>query len=406
MERPVRMGILHVQRLRGKEIFSFEYEESWLLSDYAVLLDPDIQLYRGLQYLPEGEKANFGLFMDSAPDHWGRVLMNRREAALARKEGRKARKLFETDYLLGVQDFLRMGALRFKFEEDGPFLADEEGFSVPPWTSLAALEQISLRLEEDASVDEPEYLAWLNMLMAPGSSLGGARPKASVQDREGALWIAKFPSRSDSCDVGAWEMVAWELARGAGLRVAPAMSRKFAGRHHTFLTKRFDRTAGGARIHFSSAITQLGYTDGDDKLSGVSYLELAEFIENHGARVEEDLKELWRRIVFYIGISNTDDHLRNHGFLLTDEGWRLSPAYDMNPQENSSGLCLNITETDHALDIDLAREIIPYFFKDDREPEKIIGEVRASVSRWRNVARRYGIPLREQEEKAGAFLWG
>lgn len=399
-EQPTHMGTLYATHARGKEIFSFEYNEAWLKSS-AHHLDPDLQLYSGQQYLSEG-KSNFGIFLDSSPDRWGRVLMDRREAILARSEGRKARTLFETDYLLGVFDGHRMGALRFKENEDGDFLNNNREMASPPWTSIRELEEASLRLEED-DVDDALKMKWLNMLMAPGSSLGGARPKASVVDSKGQLWIAKFPSRNDNRDIGAWEMVVHELAVKAGLNVAEGMTGTYYSNQHTFLTKRFDRTAKGERIHFASAMTLLGHTDGTDHTAGASYLELVEFIMKYGAQVNEDLEELWRRIVFYISVCNTDDHLRNHGFLLTPTGWVLSPAYDINPVETGTGLSLNISEKDNALNLDLAKEVAPYFRVSTKRADEIMDQVKKSVSEWGKEAEQNGISKSERGMMEKAF---
>ncbi|MGD2034465.1 MAG: HipA domain-containing protein, partial [Bacteroidales bacterium] len=356
ISKPVFIGTLHSERLRGKEIFSFEYDEDWLKSEHAQQLDPDLQLYSGIQYLSDSGKTNFGIFLDSSPDQWGRLLMRRKEAALARKEQREVQPLYETDYLLGLYDKHRMGALRFKLESSGPFLDDSSEMTSPPLTSLRELEQVSLKLEDDASIEDPHYLEWLNMLLDPGSSLGGARPKANVTDNTDNLWIAKFPSRKDNFDVGGWEIVIYELSKTAGVNMAESYARKFSTDQHTFITKRFDRTQNHERIHFASAMTMLGYKDGDSYKEGVSYLELAEFLIANGANVNDDLKELWRRIVFNICVSNTDDHLRNHGFILTPQGWILSPAYDINPTEHATGLKLNISEADNSLSLDLAME--------------------------------------------------
>jgi len=403
MEEPIYMGVLHAELLRGKEIFSFEYDPSWLQSGEAQLLDPDLQLYAGMQYLNDQDKSNFGIFLDSSPDRWGRILMRRREAALARIEKRPEQNLFETDYLLGVYDAHRMGGLRFKLDPDAPFLNNNKEMASPPWTSIRELEQISLRLEDDDVINDPEYLRWLNMLVAPGSSLGGARPKASVLDSDNQLWIAKFPSKNDQSDSGGWEIVTYELAIAAGIKMAKAKAKKFTSANHTFLTKRFDRTAKGERIHFASAMTLLGHVDGENHVEGVSYLELVDFIATKGARVNEDLEQLWRRIVFSICVSNTDDHLRNHGFILTLRGWILSPAYDINPVETGTGLKLNISENDNALNLDLALEVCHYFrLKEDRAKE-IIEEVKAVVRNWREVAAKYGISMAEKELKSRAF---
>jgi len=272
----------------------------------------------------------------------------------------------------------------------------------PPWTSIRELEEASLRLEED-DVDDALKMKWLNMLMAPGSSLGGARPKASIVDSKGQLWIAKFPSRNDSRDIGAWEMVVHGLAVKAGLNVAEGMTGTYYSKQHTFLTKRFDRTAKGERIHFASALTLLGHTDGTDHTAGASYLELVEFIMKYGAQVNEDLEELWRRIVFYISVSNTDDHLRNHGFLLTPTGWILSPAYDINPVETGTGLSLNISEKDNALNLDLAKEVAPYFRVSTNRADEIMDQVKKSVSGWGKEADKCGIPRSERGVMEKAF---
>ncbi|MBS2099764.1 type II toxin-antitoxin system HipA family toxin, partial [Carboxylicivirga linearis] len=378
------------------------YDKDWLQRGFNHLLDPNLQFYSGLHYADE-DQGNFGLFLDSSPDRWGRILMRRREAALARKEGRNTGTLYETDYLLGVYDEHRMGAMRYKVDPDGPFLNDNREMASPPWTSLRELEQISLRLEEDDVIDDPDYLKWLSMLVAPGASLGGARPKASVLDESGNLWIAKFPSRNDQGDAGGWEIVTYEMAINAGINMAESMARKFSSDHYTFLTKRFDRTVTGERLHFASAMTMLGYTDGQDHSDGASYLELVEFLQNNGARVNEDLEELWRRIVFSICVSNTDDHLRNHGFILTEKGWVLSPAYDINPVETGTGLKLNISDDDNALDLDLALEVSEFFRLSESRANEIIKEVKSSVSKWREIAGKYGISRTDQELKALAF---
>jgi serine/threonine-protein kinase HipA len=398
---PTLMGMLSATQMRGKEIFAFEYDKEWMQSSY-IQLDPDLYFFNGRQFLND-TKPNFGIFMDSSPDRWGRLLMRRREAALARQEQRKENLLFETDYLLGVYDEHRMGALRFKIEGNGTFLNDNRDMAAPPFTSLRELEQASLRLEQDKSTNDPEYLKWLNMLMAPGSSLGGARPKASVLDPNQQLWIAKFPSKFDDRNMGAWEIVVHDLAKQASINVSDAFVEKFGSRHHTFITKRFDRI-GKQRTHFASAMTLLGYADGVDYQEGVSYLKLAEFIMQNGVNIEHDLEELWRRIVFSICVSNTDDHLRNHGFLLTPKGWELSPAYDINPNENGTGLKLNISENDNALDVDLALEVAPYFRIKHNKANHIIEEIKKVTSTWKNLATKYKISKSEQELMSRAFI--
>ena len=400
LKQPTLMGHLYATRLRGKEIFSFEYEREWLKT-LTFLLDPDLHLFVGRQYLND-TKPNFGLFTDSSPDRWGRLLMRRREVAIARKAERKPFPLYETDYLLGVYDEHRMGALRFKTTPEEPFLHSDRAMAAPPFTSLRELELASLRLEAEDSPDAPDYLKWLSMLMALGSSLGGARPKASILDPQQHLWIAKFPSIHDDRDMGAWEMVVHRLAQKAGIEMANAFVERYHSRHCTFITKRFDRI-GAQRVHFASAMTLLGYTDGADYQEGASYLELAEFISRNGVNVEANLVALWRRIVFNIAISNTDDHLRNHGFLLTPYGWTLSPAYDLNPNENGTGLKLNINETENTLDVGLALEVAPVFRLSPREARQIISEVGQAIKAWNKEATSLGISRNEQERLSGAF---
>lgn len=402
LSEPVLMGELRAELVRGKEIFSFSYYDEWLKTNSSQNLDPQLFLSSGAQYATD-EKTNFGVFLDSSPDCWGRMLMKRREAALARSENRPENTLRESDYLLGVFDGHRMGALRFKEDPGGPFLNNNEDFAAPPWTSLKELEQISFRLEDEDAIDDPGYMKWLTMLVNPGSSLGGARPKASVLDDSKKLWIAKFPGRSDTKDIGGWEMVANELARSAGINVAHSMVKSLSGRYHTFLTKRFDRSDTGERIHFASAMTMLGHKDGDSYRDGAGYLEIVDFLTSQGASVESDLQELWTRIVFNIMIANTDDHLRNHGFLMTKKGWILSPAYDLNPDENGTGLSLNISLTDNALDPELALEVIEFFRMDRDSGVRIVERLKESVSRWRSVADRYKLPRSEQERMAKVF---
>ena len=403
----IRMGILRASEARGKEVFAFEYDREWLRRESFRDLDPDLQLYEGPQYLDTGDRPNFGLFLDSSPDRWGRLIMRRREAMRARGEGRREKRLQEIDFLLGVHDEQRVGGMRFRETRRGnAWQCDDSTMVTPPWTSLRELEHASWQLQRDDAEEDPQYREWLSLLMAPGSSLGGARPKAGVRDQQGELWIAKFPGRNDERDMGAWEMVAHRLAKLAGLEVAEARLEQFGGRQHTYLVRRFDRfpgTRGAERIHFASAMTLLGYNDGADHSGGVSYLELAELLIRQGAESDQDLRELWRRIVFSIAIRNTDDHLRNHGFLLTPGGWRLSPAFDLNADPDGQGLSLNITETDNSLDFEVAREVAEYFRLEPRDTDRVLGEVKQAVARWRETASELGISRSEQESMEVAF---
>lgn len=399
LDSATRLGTLSVQAPRGKEVFSFEYDATWLRRDDNRILDPDLRFYKGPQYASSG-KPNFGLFLDSSPDRWGRVLMRRREAILARKEGRAPRRLGEADYLLGVYDKNRMGALRFKVPGSEAYQNSDAAMATPPWSTLRDLEYASFLVEHEE--DDEKLDPWLAMLIAPGSSLGGARPKASVVDEKGELWIAKFPGKDDERDSGAWEMLVSDLARAAGIEMSECRLDSFSKRGSTFLTKRFDRIGEG-RIHFASAMTLLGRKDGDDAAAGASYLELAEFIMRSGSRPDADLRELWKRIVFSIAVSNTDDHLRNHGFLLDAKGWRLSPAYDINPSPDSAGLSLAIDEHDNSLDFGLALSVAPYFRLSKPEALSIMEAIRGVTATWRERAKALGIRKPEIERMQRAF---
>ncbi len=396
-DEPVLVGTLRSEVVKAKEHFSFAYDQAWLQSTFAQQIDPELRLYSGEQH--NNDQQNFGVFLDSCPDRWGRLLMKRREAVIARQEERKPHVLNESDYLLGVHDMYRMGALRFKLDFDGDFLDNNEQLAAPPVTSLPELEYAVTKLEDAEDISDPEYLKWLNMLISPGSSLGGARPKSCIIDKENNLWIAKFPSGHDHYDIGAWEFVVHRLAMDAGINMSACRLDKFASQHHTFLTRRFDRTAE-SRLHFTSAMMQLGYDDGEE---GASYLELAEFLTNHGSNTKSDLAELWRRIVFNIAVSNTDDHLRNHGFIYNKGGWLLSPAYDINTVSPAGGLHLNINENDNSLNYELAMEVIDLFQLDEKMAQQIKNEVLASVENWQSVATKVGLSRAEQQLMAPAF---
>ncbi len=406
LEGATLMGHLTATPARGKEVFAFEYDKAWLSSASRQQLDPSMALYAGAQY-PAKNRENFGVFLDSCPDRWGRVLMRRREAQLARAGVRAERRLLESDYLLGVHDGHRMGALRFRM--DGRFLDDNDELASPPWTSLRELEHASLELERQGVEDDPDYGRWLRMLIAPGGSLGGARPKASVRDERDRLWIAKFPSRNDEDDIGAWELVVHDLAERAGIVVPETQLRRFGKSksgghgHHTFLSRRFDRTDDCGRLHFASAMTLLGRMDGQNADDGVSYVELADLLIRLGSNTSADLEQLFRRILFFICVSNTDDHLRNHGFMLTSTGWALAPAYDMNPDPHGAGLKLNISETDNAQDIDLAKSVASVFRVRKKRAQEIVDEVISAVKQWRAVATSHGLARTAQDRTQRAF---
>lgn len=400
MEKPVLAGVLSAHYGKGKKSFSFEYNKAWIQSEQQRLLDPDIQFFSGTQF-PNG-KENFGIFLDSMPDTWGRTLMKKRVATEARERGEKPVTLYDIDFLLGVYDETRMGALRFKTSLDGPFLDDNKEHPTPPWSSIRDLQHAAGCIEDEKDITDVKK--WLALLIAPGSSLGGARPKANITDEQGHLWIAKFPSKNDVIDKASWEFLAYKLAIKAGINMAPSKAEKIIGRYHTFFTKRFDRS-NGERIHFASAMTMTGNNEDTIRDAPASYLDIAEFIQNHCSFVEKNLHQLWRRLVFNIAISNTDDHLRNHGFLLSEEGWNLSPAYDLNPSIDKDGLALNIDMDDNSLDIELAKSVGVFFRLTDKEMDAIIDEVLASTCKWEDVARQTGISKAEREMMRGAFRY-
>lgn len=399
-EIPAQIGTIYVDAGKGKQVVSFEYDEEWL-NDVGdnFIFDPDLSLFKGRQYVPL-DKAVFGVFADSCPDRWGRLLMKRREAILAKREERKPRTLTDIDFLLGVYDETRMGGLRFSVLPKGPFLSNDKELATPPWTTLRKLESASFAFEKN---DDGMEEKWLKQLVAPGSSLGGARPKASVLGPDGSLWIAKFPSKNDEMNVGAWEMVVHDLAVQCNLNVPDAKLENFSKNGSTFLTKRFDRD-GKKRIHFASAMTLLGKNDGANAYDGSSYLEVASFIRKYGETVKKDLQELWCRIVFNMAVSNNDDHLRNHGFILGKEGWKLSPVYDVNPSSYGDTLSLNVDSDSNLIDFNLALSVAKLFDLTEKQAVEQLNDIKNIVeSNWRKLARKYGLSRSEIESMSPAF---
>lgn len=377
----------------------FTYDQEWLTSPGAFQIDPRLQLISGSAYA-HPDTGSFGIFLDSAPDRWGQTLMNRRELLAAKDERRRPRTLRLWDYLTGVQDQTRQGALRFKLPDTGCFIAHDE-LTVPPVTALAALSDVATELTRTDHEDLPALKQWLSVLVAPGSSLGGARPKANVIDDDGSLWIAKFPAHQDRRDVGAWEYVTWTLARQAGITVPPAaIDRVGSSPYHTFCVRRFDRLGPTRRV-YASALTLLDRSPGDE----ASYLELAEFISNRGdpACLEDGLRELYRRVAFNVAVGNRDDHLRNHGFILGEGGWHLAPAFDVNPDPDKAVHVLAIDDTDTRPDIATVRATAPYYRLSPAAADTIIAEVTAAVRPWRATARRLGLSREEILQTAPAF---
>lgn len=395
---PKLVGVLTAQQAKGRKAFSFEYDKQWLLRKERILLDPDIQWYSGRQY--PAEKENFGLIMDSMPDAWGKALMRRKAAYKAMLEGKQAPTLYEIDYLLGVFDESRMGALRFKTDPNGHFLDHNPATPIPLWIRIKELQHSAMQLELSDNLEATHE--WLELLITPGSSLGGARPKANILDETGHPWIAKFPSKNDTTDKGAWEHVAYQLAVRSGIWMAECKIEKVTGPYRTFFTKRFDRS-GNNRIHFASAMTMTGYSEEMLRDRFASYLEIAEFIQYSCSHVKENLHQLWRRIVFNIAISNTDDHLRNHGFIIGDKGWILSPAFDLNPSIDKNSLALNIDMDNNALDFELTKSVGEYFQLSLKEMDSIIHEVKSAVREWRRVVQTINISREEIEFMARCF---
>lgn len=398
-ENPALLGVLYIDIIRGGESYSFSFDSDWLRkTNCSVCIDPSLGLYSGRQY--STNRNIFGAFADASPDRWGRILMNKRERINADKEHRKPHKLYDSDYLLGVYDETRMGGIRFKLNPDGAFLSDDKEDSVPPWATLRTLEEASRNFEnDDSGVSEK----WLNQLIRPGSSLGGARPKATVVDTHGQLWIAKFPSKNDENDTGAWEKVVHDLAKMCGLDVPESRLEKFSKYGSTFLVKRFDRN-GTKRIHFASAMTLLGKTDGAGAADGTSYLDIVSFIKSSGATPKKDLVELWKRIIFNMAVTNSDDHLRNHAFILTTNGWKLSPLYDVNPVPYGDELSLNVDETDNSINIDLAIRVAPLFGIAENDAQAYTNEILTIVNNnWERLAGQYGLSRSQIEEMRPAF---
>jgi serine/threonine-protein kinase HipA len=392
------VGTLFNRRSRANSALSFTYSKEWLIRRDAFELDPRLNLYSGEQFAG-GESRHFGVFLDSAPDRWGRLLLDRREALLARTEKRHARSLTEWDYLLGVQDETRIGALRFRRDERSAFL-DDRTPSIPPVTTLPELEAISSALEKEGAEEMPAYSQWLATLIAPGTSLGGSRPKASFSEKDGSLWIAKFPSNEDRRDIGAWEKLVHDLAARCHIVVPGYGLKQFRSRYHTFCSKRFDRTPSGRRF-FVSAMTLLERRDGE----GGSYLELAEFISTHGAKgaIDADLEQLFRRVLFNVLVGNTDDHLRNHGFIRETHGWRLAPAYDLNPNPARRVHALRLDETSDSPDLDAVLSTAALYRLSASAARKHLDQLRTVTRQWKALAKAARLPSSEVSGVEGAF---
>lgn len=390
---PMLVGELGYESLRGNDSYSFCYDKQWL-SKYANLtLSDDIRNYPGLQYT-NPDRDIFGCFADALPDRWGRTLLNRREQIEATEEKRPIRRLSSFDYLTGIDDNSRMGGFRFKESLDGPFICTENSLSIPPITSIRELAIASQEIERSEEANVLPEKKWIQQLVHPGTSLGGARPKAGVVDENKVLYVAKFPSRKDDYDVGLWEHFCHLLAKQAGINAADTSILQSSDKFHTLLSKRFDRSADGKRIHFASAMTLLGLTDGCNADTGNGYLDIVDFIIQGCCNVEQNLRELYRRVAFNICVGNSDDHFRNHGFLLTPRGWTLSPAYDMNPTVNEYQSILISASTSKA-DLQKLLDVSEDYMLRRTDAEAVIDEVTTAVSHWKALATKLGIQKRE-----------
>lgn len=393
LDKPELVGELCYEKLRGSESYAFRFDDNWLKFHAGIKLSEDINNYPGLQYTQPGNDI-FGCFSDALPDRWGRTLLKRREQIQASEEKRAVRNLSSFDYLMGIDDFSRMGGFRLKRELDGDFINVSPSLKIPPLTELRQLVLASQEVEKSEENDMLPEKKWIAQLIQPGTSLGGARPKAGVLDDRGNLCIAKFPSRKDDYDTGLWEHFSHLLARKAGIYAAQTKVLGGLGKYHTLLSKRFDRTDEGKRIHFASSMSLIGLRDGDNAQGGYGYLNIVDFILQSCCDVEKNLQELYRRVAFNICIGNSDDHFRNHGFLLTPRGWTLSPAYDMNPTLNEYQSLL-INESSNKADIRTLQESCESYMIKKEVAENIIRQVQAAVAGWENLAILLQIPARE-----------
>ena len=401
LKTAVLVGELGYESLRGTDSYSFCYDHNWLRQYSDLYLSADINNYTGLQFT-QPDRDIFGCFGDALPDRWGRLLLNRREQIRAQEEKRPVRKLSSYDYLLGIDDYSRMGGFRFKESPDGEFINCDATLRIPPLTDIQALVAASIEVEKSEERNLLPDKKWLLQLVHPGTSLGGARPKAGVLNEEGELCVAKFPSRNDEYDIGLWEHLSHLLAKEAGVEAAETQAIATGEKYHTLLSKRFDRTTDGRRKHFASAMTLLGLTDGCNAQTGNGYLDIVDFILQHCCNVEANLRQLYRRVAFSIAIGNSDDHFRNHGFLLTPKGWTLSPAYDLNPTFNDHQSLL-INATTNRSDLQLLLASSEEYMIGKEEATHIIEEVKDGVSQWRSMATRIGIAKREMDLFAQVF---
>ena len=392
LSTPQEIGILGYEHVRGKDHFVFEYSREWLKQYGGILLSGDLMNVPSLQH-PRSNDNVFGFVKDSFPDRWGRLLLDRRERLTAQSEGRPTRILTNYDYLVGIEDFTRMGGIRYKEEDNNGFINASEKFLVPPIESLRALCDACHEIELAEERNELPEQRWLDQLIDPGTSLGGARPKANVVDTDGTLYVAKFPSKKDLENTELIEHFSHQLAAKAGIHVAKTRTIRNSKDRDLLLSERFDRTRDGRRIHFASAMSLLGLDDGAGSSTGNGYLDIVDFILHGCTEVRQNLRELYRRVAFNVMFGNTDDHFRNHGFLLTPKGWTLSPAYDINPGVKSHQ-CLLIDSYTEESDINALLSASESYMLERQEATEIIEEVRAIIKDWRKTATDLQIPLK------------
>lgn len=399
LDKPELIGRLTYERLRGNGTYGFVFDNDWLKNHSDILISEEVGNFSGFQY--SQEEHVFGFVSDTLPDRWGRRLLERKEQTEAIEEKRPKRTLYSYDYLVGIDDFLRMGALRLKKDPDGEFLNSDSRLIVPPLTSIKELTIAAQEYEKSDEANELPEEKWIRQLAHPGTSLGGARPKANVVDEKEHLWIAKFPSRKDVYDMALWEHLCHFLAKEAGINVAetnliPAGNDGY----HALLSKRFDRTDDGKRIHFASAMTMTGLTDGDNHETGHGYLDIVDFIIKGCCDVDENLSELYRRVAFNICVGNSDDHFRNHGFLLTKKGWTLSPAYDLNPTDSMTQSLLIDNDSNESSLKRLLSACDDYYISSETA-EQIISEVTTAIGCWETIAKNLHI----SNEEMNRFAW-
>lgn len=392
LANPQEIGILGYEHVRGKDHFVFEYSREWLKKHGGILLSGDLLNVPSLQH-PRGNDSVFGFVKDSFPDRWGRLLLDRRERLIAQSEGRPKRMLTNYDYLIGIEDFTRMGGIRYKSEDSEEYINASEKYLVPPIESLRALCDACHEIELAEERNELPDQRWLDQLIDPGTSLGGARPKANVIDTDGKLYVAKFPSQKDLENTELIEHFSHRLAATAGISVAKTRTIKISKDRDLLLSERFDRSSEGKRIHFASAMSLLGLDDGAGSSTGNGYLDIVDFILQGCVDAGKNLRELYRRVAFNVMFGNTDDHFRNHGFLLTSKGWTLSPAYDINPGEKSYQ-CLLIDQYTEESDIKALLSACNNYMLEEQEASEIIEKVRTAIKDWRKTATALQVPTK------------